>query len=81
MEAEHLGSIDADVAAEDEWVDHVSTVAAFTLYPEGNSWYMGANVPGKPRVFMPYIGGVGPYRQICDDVVADGYRGFTFRPA
>lgn len=81
MEAEHLASIDADLAAEDAWVDHVNQLAGFTLYPEGNSWYMGANVPGKPRVFMPYIGGVGPYRQICDDVVADGYRGFTFEPA
>ncbi len=59
-----------------QWVDHVNQVASFTLYPEANSWYMGANVPGKPRVFMPYLGGVGPYRQICDEVVADGYRGF-----
>jgi cation diffusion facilitator CzcD-associated flavoprotein CzcO len=81
MEAEDLGSIDADVEAEDDWVEHVNTLAAFTLYPEGNSWYMGANVPGKPRVFMPYIGGVGPYRQICEEVVADGYRGFSFRSA
>ena len=69
----------ADPAAEDAWVDHVNQVAAFTLYPKGNSWYMGANVPGKPRVFMPYIGGVGPYRAVCDEVVADGYRGFTLR--
>lgn len=81
MEAEHLGSVDADIDAEDAWVEHVNQVASFTLYPEGNSWYMGANVPGKPRVFMPYLGGVGPYRQLCDEVVADGYRGFRFRPA
>ena len=39
--------------------------------------YMGANIPGKPRVFMPYVGGVGAYRQICDDVAAQGYEGFT----
>lgn len=38
---------------------------------------MGANIPGKPRVFMPYVGGVGAYREICDEVVADGYRGFS----
>jgi cation diffusion facilitator CzcD-associated flavoprotein CzcO len=81
METEHLGSIEAEVDAEDAWVEHVSQLASFTLYPEGNSWYLGANVPGKPRVFMPYIGGVGPYRQICDEVVADDYRGFRFRPA
>ena len=49
-----------------------------TLYPTADSWYMGANVPGKPRVFMAYIGGVGVYRQVCDEVAADGYRGLVF---
>ena len=48
---------------------------------QANSWYMGANVPGKPRIFMPYIGGVGPYRQICDDVAAKGYEGFAMTRA
>ena len=48
-----------------------------TLYPLANSWYMGANIPGKPRVFMPYVGGVGAYRQSCDEVAAEGYAGFT----
>ena len=48
-----------------------------TLYPQANSWYMGANIPGKPRIFMPYIGGVGVYRQICNDVAAKGYEGFA----
>lgn len=61
---------------EDAWVEHVNEVANATLYPTGNSWYLGANVPGKPRVFMPYLGGVGRYRQICAEVAADGYRGF-----
>ncbi len=79
MEAEGLTTIEAEAPAEDAWVDHVNQVAAFTLYPRGNSWYMGANVPGKPRVFMPYIGGVGPYRAVCDEVAAEGYRGFTLR--
>ena len=51
--------------------------ATSTLYPRANSWYMGANIPGKPRVFMPYIGGVGTYRQKCDEVAAKGYEGFT----
>ena len=45
--------------AEDDWVAHVNEVAHGTLYPQANSWYMGANIPGKPRIFMPYIGGVG----------------------
>ena len=47
-----------------------------TLYPKAASWYTGANVPGKPRVFMPYVGGVGLYRQKCDDVATKGYEGF-----
>jgi cyclohexanone monooxygenase len=70
--------VDADLEAQDAWVDHVNEIASFTLFPKGNSWYLGANVPGKPRVFMPYIAGVGPYREICDGVASDNYRGFTF---
>src|SRR3979411_2248372 len=50
-------------------------------YPQANSWYMGANIPGKPQIFMPYIGGVGVYRQICNDVAAKGYEGFAMTPA
>jgi cyclohexanone monooxygenase len=69
--------IEATVEAEDAWVAHVNEVGHATLYPRANSWYMGANVPGKPRIFMPYIGGVGTYRQVCDDVAAKGYQGFT----
>ena len=52
--------MEADEDAEDKWVAHVNEVAYTTLYPQANSWYMGANIPGKPRIFMPYIGGVGP---------------------
>ena len=63
--------------AENRWVAHVNEVAQGTLYPQANSWYMGANIPGKPRVFMPYIGGVGPYRLLCDEIAAKGYEGFT----
>jgi cyclohexanone monooxygenase len=69
--------IEATREAEDAWVQHVNEVGHMTLYPLANSWYMGANVPGKPRIFMPYIGGVGVYRQKCDDVAAKGYEGFT----
>ncbi|QWG21957.1 NAD(P)/FAD-dependent oxidoreductase [Bradyrhizobium sediminis] len=76
-----LDTIEASKAAEDKWVAHVNEVAQGTLYPQANSWYMGANIPGKPQVFMPYIGGVGVYRQICSDVAAKGYEGFTMTAA
>ncbi len=72
-----LAAIDATAEAEDAWVDHVNEVANLTLFPHANSWYMGANVPGKPRVFMPYIGGLPRYTKTCDEVAANGYRGFT----
>jgi len=72
-----LQGIEASVAAEDAWVEHVNEVANRTLYPRANSWYMGANIPGKPRVFMPYVGGVGHYRQLCDEIAAKDYEGFT----
>jgi cyclohexanone monooxygenase len=68
--------MEADPAAENGWVDHVNAVANSTLLPRANSWYMGANVPGKPRIFMPYLGGVGAYREKCDEVAANGYDGF-----
>jgi cyclohexanone monooxygenase len=74
-----LASIEPTKEAEDFWVDHNTEVGNGTLYPLANSWYMGSNVPGKPRVLMPYIGGVGVYRQECDDIVADSYRGFATR--
>ena len=76
MRAENFELIEPEVSAEDKWVDHVQEVANKTLFPQANSWYMGANIPGKPRLFMPYIAGVGTYRRICEEVVADGYRGF-----
>ncbi|WP_192764586.1 flavin-containing monooxygenase [Actinomadura algeriensis] len=77
LRANGLTRSEADLDQEDAWVEHVNDVAAQTLYPTGNSWYLGANVPGKPRVFMPYLGGVGHYRQVCAEVAANGYRGFT----
>ena len=75
-----LATIDATDAAQEAWVAHVSDVGHATLYPKANSWYMGANVPGKPRVFMPYVGGVGAYRDRCDEVARRGYEGFTLAP-
>ena len=68
---------EADADAEVEWVDHVNDVASKTLYLLADSWYVGANIPGKPRVFMPYAGGVGNYRQKCDEVAEAGYEGFV----
>jgi cation diffusion facilitator CzcD-associated flavoprotein CzcO len=60
-----------------KWTDHVVRVADATLFPRANSWYTGANVPGKKRVFMPYIGGFGTYRRRCDDVERVGYDGLV----
>jgi cyclohexanone monooxygenase len=76
-----LATMEATKQAEDAWVDHVNEVAHTTLFPQANSWYMGANIPGKPRIFMPYIGGVPVYRQKCDEVAAKGYEGFALTAA
>jgi cyclohexanone monooxygenase len=70
-------AIEATPEAEEQWVAHVNEVGHMTLYPLAKSWYMGANIPGKPRIFMPYIGGVGVYRQKCDEIAAKGYEGFA----
>jgi cyclohexanone monooxygenase len=81
MRERGLDSMEAETSAEEKWVAHVNEVAYTTLYPQADSWYMGANIPGKPRIFMPYIGGVGPYRQICNEVAAKGYEGFAMTRA
>ncbi len=78
MRSRGLSVVEPELEAENKWVDHVQEVANKTLFPQANSWYMGANIPGKPRLFMPYIGGVGAYRQICEEIVANNYRGFKF---
>jgi cyclohexanone monooxygenase len=79
LQARDLRCIEATPDAEDAWVAHVNEVADGTLYPRANSWYVGANIPGKPRVFMPYVGGVATYRQKCDEIAANGYAGFSLR--
>jgi cyclohexanone monooxygenase len=71
-----LGRIEASAQAEEGWVAVVNEIASATLYPTCNSWYLGANVPGKPRVFMPFIG-VPPYVELCNEIAAKGYEGFT----
>jgi cyclohexanone monooxygenase len=81
MRKRGVRTIEATQEAEDAWVEHANEVAHRTLYPLAASWYMGANVPGKPRVFMPYIGGVGVYREKCDEIAARGYEGFRLSGA
>ena len=79
----HMGenryeSVEPDLGAQEAWFAHVNEVANGTLFPKAGSWYMGANIPGKPRVFMPYAAGVAVYREVCDGVIAQGYQGFSF---
>ncbi len=76
LRANDIATIEATVEAEDDWVDHVNAVANQTLYPTCNSWYLGANVPGKTRVFMPLLG-FPPYVETCEKVAANGYEGFA----
>jgi cation diffusion facilitator CzcD-associated flavoprotein CzcO len=78
MRERGLGRIEARADAAERWVEHVNQAADATLLPQAaSSWYLGANVPGKPRVFMPYAGGMARYRGICEDVAAKGYEGFA----
>jgi cyclohexanone monooxygenase len=71
--------IEASEEAQSNWVAHTNEVAAGTLYMGASSWYLGANVEGKPKVFMPYVGGFDRYRQICEDVAASDYKGFVLK--
>jgi cation diffusion facilitator CzcD-associated flavoprotein CzcO len=75
MRAHDLSTIEANGDAAHQWVDHVNGIAAQTLYPTCNSWYLGANIPGKPRVFMPLLG-FPDYEVRCNEVAATGYAGF-----
>jgi cation diffusion facilitator CzcD-associated flavoprotein CzcO len=77
LRSQGLATIEATAAAQDDWVRHVAYLGSFTLFPRADSWYMGANVPGKPRVFLPYVGGVGEFRNKCAQVAADDYEGFA----
>jgi cyclohexanone monooxygenase len=73
-----VARVETSPEAEERWVEHTAELASATLMPTANSWYMGANVPGKPRRCMVYLGGAPAYRQVCAEVVADGYRGVLF---
>ena len=79
MAVHGTATVEAVEAAETEWVNHVYEVAnRLPIVMQANSWYLGANVPGKPRVFMPYAGGHHVYRDKCDEIAAQAYRGFHF---
>jgi cation diffusion facilitator CzcD-associated flavoprotein CzcO len=78
MRTNSLERIEARPDAVDKWVAEVNDLAGKTLLPQAtHSWYLGANIPGKPRVFMPYAGGMVRYREFCQDVAARGYEGFA----
>jgi hypothetical protein len=77
LKGNRIDSIEATQPAEDTWVEHVNEVASKTLHFRANSWYLSANIPGQPRVFMPYVNGVGNYRQKCDQVASNDYEGFA----
>jgi cation diffusion facilitator CzcD-associated flavoprotein CzcO len=78
MRSKGLERIEARPEAVEEWVAEVNEMASRTLLPMAtHSWYLGANIPGKPRVFMPYAGGMIRFREICQNVVARGYEGFA----
>ena len=82
MRSHHIATAEATHAAATEWVAQVNDAANATLLPQAkHSWYLGANIPGKPRIFMPYAGGMARYREICADVAARGYVGFTLAGA
>lgn len=76
LDSQGIEQIEASPQAQEDWVAKVNAIAAQTLYPEAASWYMGSNIPGKPRVFMPYAGGLNTYRQLCEDIATTGYTGF-----
>jgi cyclohexanone monooxygenase len=78
LDAHEVDRIEATEDATESWVDHVNAVAGATLFPTCNSWYLGANIPGKKRVFMPLLG-FPPYVERCDEVAAAGYAGFVLR--
>lgn len=81
LRSQDADAIEATEPAAAAWTDHVQEIASHTLYPKAASWYMGANIPGKPRLFLPYVGGIDAYRSKCDAVAASGYEGFALSAA
>ncbi len=79
MRRDGLSVVEVTPEDEQRWVAHVNEVADETLFPTIDSWYLGSNIPGKPRVFMPYVGGFARYEAICEEVAASDYRGFVMQ--
>ena len=79
LDKNQVRAIEPEEEAVDKWITHVNQVAEGSMFtaPSCNSWYLGANIPGKPRIFMPYVGGVGEYRNRCDEIARNGYTGFN----
>ena len=71
--------IEPEIDAEEAWVEEVNRAAGGSLRSTCSSWYNGANIPGKPLVFIPYIGGIPDYTKACDAAVENGYAGFRMR--
>lgn len=76
MREEDIPVMEATTEAQEQWTAQVADIASASLFPQAKSWYMGANIPGKPKVFSVFLGGVGKYREICDQIAAGGYTGF-----
>jgi cyclohexanone monooxygenase len=81
MRADATEVVEPTERAEDDWVHRIAALAARSLYPETDSWFTGANVPGKPRAFMVYLGGAPAYAKECQAIVDAGYAGFEFSRA
>lgn len=79
MHADGLDTMEPTEQAENDWLEHVAQVADSTVYTKTTSWYLGSNIPGKPRVFMAYLAGTNTFRNICNEIAADSYRGFEFK--
>ncbi|MFD6058978.1 flavin-containing monooxygenase [Rhodococcus wratislaviensis] len=79
MHADGLDTMEPTEQAENDWLEHVAQVADSTVYTKTTSWYLGSNIPGKPRVFMAYLAGTNTFRNICNEIAADNYRGFEFK--
>src|SRR5699024_491600 len=76
-EAEHAEQVETTDDAAHKWTQHVQEIAEATLFPRADSWYVGANIAGKPRQFMLYVRGLGNYTAVCEEEEANGYPGFV----
>ena len=81
MRRNELSTVEPTAESEEQWLAAIAALADRSLMPKANTWYVGANVAGKPRVFSLYSGGFQKYREICEAAIADGYRNFVFETA